>query len=128
MPPVSPTGVGIHALRLRGLCWEGVMVVADFFDLAIHDFHDLGPDRLHDVPFSWTGAMEERLRHAAPVIAGARPQVAATVREERKAGLVRAPYLCSACKASPLRVHNHRVVVKAGHHALDVVVVERLKV
>ncbi|MGE0681328.1 MAG: hypothetical protein AB7P69_10590, partial [Candidatus Binatia bacterium] len=28
------------------------MVIADFFDLAVHDFHDFGPDRLYNLALS----------------------------------------------------------------------------
>src|SRR2546425_9935967 len=112
---------------LCSLRWYRPVIIADLFDLAVHDLHDLGPDRLNNPPFPWTGTVEARFRHAAAVVAGARTQVAATVGEERKAGLVRAPHLLPPLKPPALSIHNDRMVVEAGYHALDVVAGKMIK-
>src|SRR5712664_3544067 len=104
------------------------MIVADLLDLAVRDFHYFHPQRLHDFPELCTRAAKERFGNSATAVARAEPQIAAAVGKQIKAGFVMAPDDIATFQTLPGWVDDHGMLVKACHHALDIVLVERGKI
>src|SRR5690348_4271581 len=104
------------------------MVVAQLLDFAVHDFKHLGVDRLVNLVEARPRAMEERLRNAPPVVAGAYAQIAAAVGKQREAGLVMAPHLVASLVTHSRTVDDDRRLVEAFHHAFDIMAVEGVEV
>src|SRR6266851_9366598 len=104
------------------------MIVADLLDLAVRDFHYFRAQRLHDFPGLSTRAANSRFGNSAPAVARAQPQIAAAVGKQIKAGFVMAPDYISTFQTLPAWVDDYGMLVKACHHALDIVLVERIKI
>jgi len=104
------------------------MIVADLLDLAVRDFHYFGPQRLHDFPVLRTRAAKERFGNSATAVARAQPQIATAVGKSIKADLVMAPDHIATFQTISGWVDDHGMLVKARHHGLDIVLVERVEI
>src|SRR5712672_2295743 len=120
-----PTIASADALLVRLSC-GGLMIVADLLDLAVRDFHYFRAQRLHDS--SSTRAAKTRFGNSATGVARAQTQLAAAVGKKIEAGFVVATDYVATFPTLPGWIDDHRMLVKACHHALDIVLVERVKI
>src|SRR6266851_188015 len=122
-PGAAETGAASGGFR-----GQWTMVVAQLLDFAVHDFEHLGAERLVNLVKARPRAMEERLRDATPVVAGAYAQIAAAVGKQRETGLVMAPHLVASLVTHSSTIDDERRLVEAFHHALDIMAVEGVEV
>ena len=113
---------------LARLRWGGLMIVADLFDLAVRDLHYFRPQRFNDFAELRTRAAKERFGNSATAIARAQAQIAVAVGKLIEAGLVMAADHIATFPTLAGWIDDHGMLVKARHHGLDIVLVERVKI
>ena len=104
------------------------MIVADLLDLAVRDLHYFRPQRLNDFAELRTRAAKERFGNAATAIARAQAQIAVAVGKQIEAGFVMAADHIATFPTLAGWIDDYGMLVKARHHGLDIVLVERVKI
>src|SRR5215510_1277020 len=103
------------------------MIIANFLDFAVHNFYYFRADRLHFPAFR-VCAMKERFSHAATTVAGAQAQITMSIRKQRELGFVRTPHRFTPFTSLARRANKDRLLMIAGHHAVEVVAVESVEI